>query len=58
MGEDSLSQFCAWVDAAYGVHPNLKIHTGGCMSFEYVMVYYKFSNHELNKKSCVSDYLA
>ena len=31
MGADILSQFFTWINAAYGVHPNLKIHTGGCM---------------------------
>ena len=28
MGADSLSQLCTWVDSAYGVHPDLKSHTG------------------------------
>ena len=31
MGADSLKQLCTWVDAAYGVHPDLKSHIGGCM---------------------------
>ena len=64
MGEDSLSQLCRWVDAAYGVHPGLKIHTNSCISFGYEMVYCKSSKHKLNTKIStevkvigVSDYL-
>ena len=51
VGEDSLSQLCEWVDDAYGVHPDLKIHTGSCMSFGYGMVHYKSSKQKLNTKS-------
>ena len=29
MGTDNLSQIYTWVDAAYGVRPDLNIHTGG-----------------------------
>ena len=64
MGSDSLSQLCTWVDAAYGIHPDLKIHTGGCMSFGYGMEHCKSSKHKLNTKMSikakvvgVSDYL-
>ena len=28
---DTLSQLCTWVDAVYGVHPDIKIHNGGGM---------------------------
>ena len=63
MGEDILSQFCKWVDAVYVVHPNLKIHTGGYMSFGYGMAHCKSSKKNLNTKSStgskvvgVSDY--
>ena len=55
---------CTWFDYAYVVHPYLKIHTGGCMSFKYGMVHSKSSNKKLNRKSStkagvvgVSDYL-
>ena len=51
MGADSLSQLCTWVDAAYGVHPDLKIHTGGCISFVYGMVHFKSTKQKLNTKS-------
>ena len=64
MGEDSLSQFCTWVDAVYGLHPDLKIHAGSCMSFGYGVVYCKSIKQKLNTKSSsadkvvrVSDYL-
>ena len=64
MGEDSLSQLCTWVDAAYGVHPDLKSHTGGCMSFGYGMVHCNYCKQKLNTKSSteeevvgISDYL-
>ena len=64
MGADSLSQFCTWVDAAYGVHPNLKIHTDVCISFGYRMLHCNSIKQKLNTKSpteaevvCVSDYL-
>ena len=64
MVSDSLSQLCTWVDSAYGVNPDLKFHTDGCMSFGYGMVRCNSSKHKLNTKSStesevfgVSDYL-
>ena len=64
MGADRLSQLCTWVDAAYGVHPDLKIHTGGCVSFVYGIVHCKSSKKDIKTKSSteaklvgVSDYL-
>ena len=57
MGADSLSQLCTWVDAAYGVHPDLKIHTGGCISFVYGMVHCKSTKQKLNTKSSTEDKL-
>ena len=51
MGADSLSQFFTWFDAAYGVYPNLKIHTGSCMYFGYGMVHCKFIKKKLKTKS-------
>ena len=50
MGEDSLSQLCTWVDDAYGVHPEIKSHIGGCMPFVYGMVHCKSSKQKLNTK--------
>ena len=64
MGAYILSQLCTWVDATYGVHPDLKIHTGGSMPFGYRMVHCKSIKKKLNTKSStrsevvgVSDYL-
>ena len=51
MGADSISQLCTWFDAAYGVHPDLKIHTGGCISFGYGMVHCNSRKKKLNTKS-------
>ena len=33
MGSENLSQLFPWVDAEYGLHPDLKGHTGGGVSF-------------------------
>ena len=64
MGADSLSQLCTWVDAAYGVHPDLKSHTGGCTSFGYGIVHCNYRKKKLKtnfltkaKVVGVSDYL-
>ena len=35
MEANNLSQLFTWVDAAYRVHPDIKGHTGGGMSFGY-----------------------
>ena len=43
MGADSLIQLCTCVDAAYGLHPDLKIHTAGCMIFGYRIVHYNYN---------------
>ena len=64
MWSENLSQLCTWVDAVYDIHPNLKIHTSGGMSFVYRLLHYKYSKQKLNTKSSteakvvgVSDYL-
>ena len=64
MGADSLSQLFTSFDAAYGVNPDINIHNGGCISFGYGMIHFKYRNQKLNKKSStearsfgVSDYL-
>ena len=50
MVEYSLIQLCTWVDSTYGVHPDLKSHTEGCMSFGYKMVHCNSSKQKLNTK--------
>jgi len=33
IGADSLEKMRTWGDALYAVHPDMKSHTGGCLSF-------------------------
>ena len=48
---DNLSQLCTWYDVAYGVHPDNKSHTGGCMSFGFGLIHCKSIKENLNMKS-------
>ena len=64
IGADSLDKLVTWVDAAYGVHQDMKSHTGGAMSFGRGAVLCKSSKQKLNTKSSTeaeligaSDYL-
>ena len=64
IGADSLEKLVTWVDAAYGVHQDMKSHTGGAMSFGRGAVLCKSSKQKLNTKSSTeaelvgaSDYL-
>ena len=64
IGADSLEKLVTWVDAAYGVHQDMKSHTGGTMSFGRGVVLCKSSKQKLNTKSSTeaelvgaSDYL-
>ena len=50
MGAENLIQLYTWVDATYGVHPNLKIHTSGGIAFLYKLVHCKYSKQKLNTK--------
>ena len=50
MVADSLRQLCIWVDAAYGVHSDLKSHTGRCTSFVYRMLHGNSIKQTLNTK--------
>ena len=40
-----------WVDAAYAVHPDMRSHTGGTMSFGTGVIHTKSSKQKLNTKS-------
>ena len=51
MGAEILRQLCTWVDAAYGVNPDLKIYTGGCMYFGQGVVHCKSGTQKINTKS-------
>ena len=64
LGADSLTKLVTWVDAAYGVHKDMKSHTGGAMSLGLGTVMCKSSKQKLNTKSSTeaelvgaSDYL-
>jgi hypothetical protein len=51
IGADSLSKIRTWVDASYGVHDDLKSHTGGVISLGQGVVMGKSSKQKLNTKS-------
>ena len=60
----NLTRLVSFVDAAYGVHDDMRSHTGGCMSFGLGMIHCKLSRQRLNAKSStesevigVSDYV-
>ena len=64
LGADSISALISWVDASYGVHPDMKSHTGGAMSLGRGVFTCKSSKQKLNTKSSTeaelvgaSDYL-
>ena len=64
VGASSLQDLYTWIDAAYGVHNNMRSQTGGAMSFGYGIVHGKSSKQKLNTKSSteselveVSEYL-
>ena len=64
IGADNLSSIYTWVDASYAVHPNMRSHTGGCMSFGTGTIHARSTKQKLNTKSSteselvgVSDYL-
>jgi hypothetical protein len=51
LGADVLSSMHTWVDAAYGVHMDMKSHTGGVISFGTGAVITKSAKQKLNTKS-------
>ena len=64
IGANGVEDLMTWVDAAYAVHPNMRSHTGGCMSFGLGTIHARSSKQKLNTKSSteaelvgVSDYL-
>jgi hypothetical protein len=64
MGADDLFSLLTWIDASYGIHPNMRGHTGGAMSFGTGIIHGKASKQKLNTKSSTetevvgtSDYL-
>ena len=64
LGADDLCKLQTWVDASYAVHPDMRSHTGGMMSFGTGGLICKSVKQKLNTKSSteaelvgVSDYL-
>ncbi len=51
IGGENLLQLHSWIDASYAVHPNMRSHTGGCMSFGTGIIHGKSSKQKLNAKS-------
>ena len=51
MGVENLIQLCTWAYAVYGVHPNVKRHNGGGVSFGYMIVHCKPNKQKLDTKS-------
>jgi hypothetical protein len=51
IGADNMGTLRTWVDASYAVHPDMKSHTGGVMSFGTGGFFCKSSKQKLNTKS-------
>lgn len=64
VGADDMGKIRTWVDASYAVHPDMRSHTGGVISFGTGGIVCKSSKQKLNTKSSTeaefvgaSDYL-
>jgi hypothetical protein len=51
LGADAMTSLVTWVDASYAVHPDMRSHTGGCMSFGTGVLTPKSMKQKLNTKS-------
>lgn len=51
IGANCLTVMKMWVDAAYGIHHNMKSHTGGAMSLGQGVIMAKLCKQKLNTKS-------
>jgi len=51
LGADSLSEMKTSVDVSYAVHPDMKSHTGGCISFGIGVLLAMSAKQKLNTKS-------
>ena len=51
IGADSLTSIYTWIDGAYAIHPNMRSHTGGCMSLGLGTLHARSSKQNLNTKS-------
>ena len=50
IGADDMGKMRSWVDAAFAVHPDMKSHTGGVMSFGTGGIICKSTKQKLNTK--------
>ncbi len=50
IGADDLGKLRTWVDASYAVHPDMRSHTGGAMSFKRGAILCKSTKQKLNTK--------
>ena len=51
LGVDDMTSLVAWVDTSYAVYPDMRSHTGGCMSFGTGVLMPKSMKQKLNIKS-------
>ena len=51
IGINNISIMNTYIDASYAVHPNMRGHTGGAISFGHDAVHSKASNQNINVKS-------
>jgi len=51
MGADNLTEMLAFIDATHSVHPNMRGHTGGCITFGTGVVDTKSSKQKMNTRS-------
>lgn len=51
IGANGLSDFHTWIHATCAVHPNMRGHTGGCMSLGWGTMHAKSNKQKLNTKS-------
>ena len=65
IGADNLSELFTWIDASYAVHPKMRGHTGGAMSFGRGVMHARAGKQKLNVKSSteaelvgISEYLS
>lgn len=50
IGAENLNSLYTWIDAACAVHPNMRSHTGGTMSFGVGTLHSRSSKQKLNTK--------
>ena len=51
IGAKALSDLYTWIDAAYDVHNNIRVHTGGTISMGYGIIHGKYLKQKINLKA-------